>query len=92
MNHFCPVSGYTLDFAPWVDTSPADEICPSCGIQFGYDDPAGGDLEARNNVYDTWRESWIKKGMRWFSSGVAQPPDWNPEEQLRRLNNSVATR
>lgn len=85
MKPICPVCGYELDFAPWMGASPADEICPSCGIQFGYDDAVGGDVQARNSVYDTWRESWIKKGMPWFSSGVAQPPDWNPDEQLRRL-------
>jgi len=86
MKHFCPVCGYELDFEPWDGDSPADEICPSCGIQFGYDDfVADGDLEARKEIYDRWRESWIKQGMRWFSSGRPQPPDWNPEEQLRRL-------
>jgi hypothetical protein len=85
MNPICPVCGYELDFAPWVGESSADEICPSCGIQFGYDDAASGDPQARSNVYDEWRESWIKNGMRWFSSGVAQPPNWNPNDQLLRL-------
>jgi hypothetical protein len=85
MKPFCPVCGYEPDFAPWDGDSPSDEICPSCGIQFGYDDAAGGDPDGRNKIYDMWRESWIKKGMRWSSFGIAQPPDWNPEEQLRRL-------
>ena len=85
MKSFCPVCGYGLAFATWDGDSPSDEICPSCGIQFGYDDAAGGDLQARDNVYDQWRESWIKRGMKWFSSGVPRPPDWNPDEQLRRL-------
>ena len=84
MNHFCPVCGYELDFAPWLDDSPADEICPSCGIQFGYDD-ATGDLKMREQVYVSWREEWIKRGMRWWSRGRAQPLDWNPDEQLRRV-------
>jgi hypothetical protein len=38
----CPVCGFGLWFQPWRAESPADEMCPCCGIQFGYDDAAGG--------------------------------------------------
>jgi hypothetical protein len=48
----CPVCGYELAFAPWSDDSPSDEICPSCGIQFGYDDAAGGSVACRAGVYE----------------------------------------
>lgn len=35
-----------------------DEICPGCGIQFGYDDAAGGDAETRYVLYSEWRKAW----------------------------------
>ena len=85
MNHCnCPVCGYELGFPAWKQLSPSDEICPSCGIQFGYDDFAGGDLEQRQQIYKKWREDWITKGMFWWSNRKP-PEDWNPREQLRRI-------
>lgn len=81
--HPCPVCGYELPFAPWDDDSAADEMCPCCGIQFGYDDMAGGDLQARQAIYREWRSRWIGQGMPWYSKGWPKPIGWNPKEQLR---------
>ena len=81
----CPVCGYDLGFLPWNDNSAADEICPSCGIQFGYDDAAGGDVVERRHLYHFWRDEWIAKGMPWSSRGQSQPSNWNPAIQLRRI-------
>ena len=84
--HLCPACGFRLDRPAWDDVSgPSEEICPSCGIQFGYDDAAGGDLHLRRQVYGSWREEWIARGMPWTSVGTPAPKDWNPEEQLRRV-------
>jgi hypothetical protein len=100
----CPVCGYGLDEEPWVETSPSDEICSSCGIHFGYDDHAAGDPGRRAEVYRTWRQRWIVGGMRWWSEGsreilpfpdapfwaVNPPPGWDPAEQLRRIGIDAA--
>lgn len=83
----CPVCGFDLGFKPWDGESASDEICPSCGIQFGYDDAAGSDHEQRKRIHDAWREKWIAKGMPWSSVGMPSPPDWNPEEKLRHIPN-----
>jgi hypothetical protein len=80
----CLVCGYLLDFEPWRGNSPADEICPCCGIQYGYDDEAGGDLTKRREVYGDWRRRWIDGGMRWWSKGRKPPSSWNPVAQLAR--------
>ena len=79
----CPACGFPLDFEPWVNDSPLDEICPCCGIQFGYDDSAGGDLQRRSDVYEQWRRQWIAKGMPWYSRGTEVPRDWNPTKQIQ---------
>jgi hypothetical protein len=80
----CPVCGYDLGFPPWRGTSASDEICPSCGIQFGYDDAAGGDELRRMEVYDKWRSEWVRAGMKWQSGARSEPPDWDPAMQLIR--------
>jgi hypothetical protein len=81
----CPVCGYYLDFAPWNGESASDEICPCCGIQFGYDDSAGGDPEKRQLLWRTWRDNWIAGGMKWWSTRKS-PQDWNPKKQLKGLH------
>jgi hypothetical protein len=81
----CPVCGFGLWFEPWREGSPADEICPCCGIQFGYDDAAGGRVEAREGVYRRWREKWVRAGMPWRGAGEPAPTDWDPTAQLRRI-------
>ena len=88
----CPVCGYGLGFLSWDGDSPSDEICPSCGIQFGYDDAAGGDERAREAVYHRWRQQWIESGLQWWSKGRrSPPPGWNPIEQLSQIGVQVTT-
>lgn len=85
---FCPVCGYELSFAPWEGNSSSDEICPSCGIQYGYDDAAGGDVNKRNLIYKEWKNRWIKEGMVWKSIGIEPPNNWNLVQQLKNLTDN----
>ena len=57
----CPACQSDLDFEPWASSSPSFEICPACGIQFGYND-AREDL--RPGVYVYWREAWLSNDRR----------------------------
>jgi hypothetical protein len=82
----CPACGYRgLREPPWQADSPSDEICVSCGIHFGYDDAAGGDVSKRDAVYQDWRERWIATGCRWFSPTSPPPEGWNADAQVRRV-------
>lgn len=84
--YVCPACGYdNLAELPWEDGRPSDEICPSCGIHFGYDDAAGGDLHVREVVYGRWRQTWIDGGMTWFSASCEAPSAWDPVRQVSRL-------
>ncbi len=85
-NHLCPACGYVLDFPPWNGPSSSDEICPCCGIHFGYDDATGGSPGERQAVYARWRHIWISNGMKWFSRWRRPRPDWDAREQLKRIN------
>jgi hypothetical protein len=87
MSTNCPVCGYDLGFEPWERGASSDEICPSCGIQFGYDDvPEGGGLQGtREEIYAQWRSMWIERGMPWYSIGRPPPHAWNPRKQLELI-------
>lgn len=82
--HVCPVCGYgELCEPPWDNESPSDEICPSCGTQFGYHDAAGGDVARRQSKHRELRKRWVARGMPWDSAGIEPPPDgWDPRRQL----------
>jgi hypothetical protein len=80
----CPVCGLQLDRAAWDGNESSLDICPCCGIQFGYDDATPKGIEGRKEIHCDWRRRWIEEGMKW--RGVEKPPpDWNPTLQLERL-------
>lgn len=82
----CPVCGFPgLSEAPWSNDSSSDEICPSCGTHFGYDDVAGGDAAKREAVYRNGRSAWRDNGYRWFSTHHGPPEGWDPEVQLQTV-------
>jgi hypothetical protein len=81
----CPACGYPgLTEPPRSDTGGSFEICPSCGIEFGYSDENGGDAECRPSFYRGWGLKWYTDGMKW-SGAQPPPPDWDPEGQFRSL-------
>lgn len=89
-DYLCPVCGFDFfrdtGFKPWNNDSPSDEICASCGFQFGlhdYDDELG--YEIKDKKYKDWREKWIKSGLKWSSQEEYKPSDWDPKEQLKRI-------
>jgi transcription elongation factor Elf1 len=57
----CPVCGFSgLTEPPWSDEGGgSQEICPQCGIQFGYTDAAGGDAVKREEIYAEWRRKYL---------------------------------
>lgn len=77
----CPVCGYMyLSRPPHGSTGGASyEICPCCGIQFGYDDD---DLGVS---YSNWLEKWISNGMTWFSKSVPPPEGWSAIDQKNNM-------
>lgn len=74
----CPICGYGLPYPPCDFNS-----CPSCGVEFGYQDIG--------RSYDDLRNQWARTGAHWASRVVPAPPGWNPWMQLieayRRTSN-----
>ena len=85
----CPVCVYPLSFHPWEGDSPSDEICPCCGMQFGYYDSTPGGENDRKAIYNEWRQNWINEGVPW--RGTQKAPDgWDAHKQL--CGEKVATK
>lgn len=79
----CPVCGYDrLEEPPWCDDSPSDEICPSCGTHFGFDDAAGGSAARRAAAHRALRDLWVSDGCRWYSKSRRSPAGWDAAAQL----------
>ena len=91
MSTLCPVCGFALGFPAWTSDGPAEEFCPSCGIQFGYHDvpEASGGTGSREERQRIWRLNWIGKGMKWSSRGIQPPPGWDPRRQLLGIGVSI---
>jgi hypothetical protein len=64
MHHFCPACQMELDFRPWDGGSASFEICPHCGMQFGYSDALP---EKRRVIHELWRAAWIANGRKRLS-------------------------
>lgn len=66
MKYRCPVCAY-----PDLIYPPRDHfICPSCGVEFGYDDFTLSHINLR--------AKWIASGRPWFSSYTPKPDNWPP--------------
>jgi hypothetical protein len=59
----CPVCGQPgFSEPPWADQGSASfDICPACGIQFGYNDARA---DVRDLIHRKWRERWIANGRK----------------------------
>lgn len=80
--HNCRVCGLFIEDLPWGEDGnyPTYEICPCCGVEFGYEDYT---LESTKE----YREKWLLKGAEWFDKSE-KPSDWNKEEQLKNIPNN----
>lgn len=65
----CPVCGFGLDYPPEDFV-----ICPSCGVEFGYETPG--------RSYYQLRQEWVQGGAHWSSRVIPEPAKWNPYLQM----------
>jgi hypothetical protein len=65
----CPVCGYDLEYPP-----EDFNICPSCGVEFGY--------ETAGRSFFELRQEWIESGAQWASRVDTPPKNWNPWAQM----------
>lgn len=77
--YFCRVCGLYQEDPPWgiSGKDPSRNICPCCGIEFGYEDFS---LEAIREK----RKQWINRGAKWFCP-KEKPENWSLEEQMKNI-------
>jgi hypothetical protein len=66
----CPVCGYLYLSNDAINHG----ICPSCGVEFGYDDVT--------RTHESLRLEWFRHGAEWFDKNVSPPLQWDPIEQV----------
>lgn len=75
----CRVCGLRQDEPIWGEdgNSPSYDICPCCGVEFGYGDTTIDNCKAI-------RKDWIAKGMKW-SFPEEKPSNWSWDEQKKHI-------
>jgi hypothetical protein len=75
----CSICGLELDEKPWGDDllSPTFDICPCCGVEFGYED-------CQLNAIRAYRKNWLQNGSPWCEP-KEKPPQWSLEIQLKNV-------
>tara|TARA_R110002124_G_scaffold278588_1_gene450669 strand:- start:1725 stop:1991 length:267 start_codon:yes stop_codon:yes gene_type:complete len=75
----CRVCGYLSDTAPWGEDGkcPTYEICPCCGVEYGYEDSAVAGVKQ-------YRQEWMASGAKW-QDAKARPENWSLEDQLKQV-------
>jgi hypothetical protein len=72
----CRVCGLIQADYPWGEDgiSPTYDICPCCGVEFGYEDSTSASVKK-------YRQGWLEKGANWFDK-KKKPANWRLEEQI----------
>ena len=75
----CVVCGYDeLDEPPYDEYGCSSfTICPCCGTEFGYDD--------YSIAHEVLRQRWVASGMKWWSTAVPEPVNFDPIAQLQKF-------
>lgn len=78
--YICPICGYDkLEEPPYDEFGePSYEICPCCGIEFGFD------LENYHITQEEYRKKWINNGGEWFDP-QEKPQKWDIRQQLKNV-------
>jgi hypothetical protein len=76
---FCRVCGYESDSPSWGEDgrTPSFEICPCCGVEWGYEDSLREGVLAH-------REAWFADGAKWTHEDVLHD-GLTIEERLARV-------
>jgi len=56
---------------------PTFNICPCCGVEFGYEDMTVQSAKK-------FRDKWICEGMKWFRH-ECMPESWSWDEQKKSI-------
>ncbi|MBN6075083.1 hypothetical protein HYE60_07480 [Aggregatibacter actinomycetemcomitans] len=75
--YICRICGLIQDEPTWEDDNPSYNLCPCCGVEFGYEDTTLASI--RN-----YRNKWANSGYKWVELNI-KPQNWNLDEQLKNI-------
>ena len=77
--NICRVCGFDLGYPIWGEdnNSPTYDICPCCGVEFGYGD-------CLKKAIMNFRANWLSKGGE-FEDKKFMPKDWDLTKQLNQI-------
>lgn len=76
--YICRVCGLEQEDITWEGgIYPSHNICPCCGVEFGYED-------CNINSIMKYRELWINSGAKWVEAKM-KPNDWQLDLQLSNV-------
>lgn len=77
--HLCRVCGYYSEEPPWGLTGdePTFDICPCCGVEWGYED-------ATQLAIERYRNAWLASGAQWYDPTIPSD-DLSPSVRLARI-------
>jgi hypothetical protein len=79
----CLACGFSIAVEQlWIGDAASDEICPCCGLHYGYDDAQAGRGDPDSDFYVGWRARWIMDGYPWFSAATPPPDGWSGPQQV----------
>lgn len=75
----CRVCGRIYEGLPWGEDgkTASFEICPCCGVEFGYEDSLPESVRG-------YRAIWLAGGSNWFDRKL-RPQDWSLDAQLAQI-------
>lgn len=77
--YVCRICGFVNDDITWEDgIYPSYNICPCCGVEFGYED---SDLVSIKN----YRDNWLSGGANWFRDIGLKRENWDLLSQLNNI-------
>lgn len=78
VEHFCRVCGLYNESPTWENNNiPSHNICPCCGVEFGYEDYS---LDWARE----YRQKWLQKGATWFNA-KQKPSNWDLAQQMKNI-------
>jgi hypothetical protein len=85
-NDCCRICGFRPDTSPWGPDgrTPSFEICPSCGVEYGYED-------STPTAVSRYRREWLNNGGIWSDASI--PKDGlTSQQRLRNIPRRLRSR
>lgn len=75
--YICRICGLIQDEPTWEEEVSSHNLCPCCGVEFGYEDITLISIRQ-------YRTKWIDLGYKWVEPNL-MPQNWDIDKQLKNI-------